>query len=246
MAQQQMNAERLQLFQEIARALPDNTARTNFTRYRNLSEQHISSLQLNLRQFQQPVLPPVRPATSNSEVGARIEYELDNTTLPVNPHDFDRIPAALAQATIRFHQANGSTLPLGCWISQNAPSHPNGYVKINYRNTRVDGQPLGIQIYLHQLTLIAHNRRGELQAAVDPARDLQVSHLCHEGRCYNPGHLAVEDGDMNKDRNTCQGHFIIKHGGMAWHPCAHWTRGVRQRCILPEKVLEDGWHSNAL
>lgn len=244
MAQQQLNAERLRLFQEVARALPDNTARTNLTRYRNLSEQHINALQREIRQFQQQQLPPVRPQTTDSVVGGRLEYELDNTTLPVDAHDYDRIPEALSQETIQYHRANGSTLPLGCWISQNTPSHINGYVKVNYRNTRINGQALGIQIYLHQLTLIASGRRAELQATTDSERDLQVSHLCHEGRCFNPAHLVVEDSSMNKDRNTCQGHFIIRHGGMAWHPCSHWTSGVRQRCILPEKELADGWHSN--
>jgi hypothetical protein len=245
MAAPQRNAERLALFQEVARAMPDDTTRQNLTRYRNLSERHINTLQGELQQFQQPPLPPVRPQTTDTVLGHRLEYELDNATLPTDPHEYDRIPGNLAAQTINQHFRSGTVLPLGCWISNNAPSHNNGYVKINFRNTMVNGAPLGLQIYLHQLTLIAHGRRDELQGATDPDRDLQVSHLCHEGRCFNPGHLVVEDAGMNKDRNTCQGHYIIKHGGMNWHPCVHWQTGVRKRCILPEKVLTDGWHSNA-
>jgi hypothetical protein len=245
MAEPQRNAERLTLFQEVARALPDNTARQNFTRYRNLSERHINTVHGELRAFQQLPLPPVRPQTADSTVGHRLEYVLDNATLPTNPHDFDRIPLTLARSTCQQHRNTGTRLPLGCWISPNVPSHSNGYVKINFRNTMVGGAQLGCQIYLHQLALIADNREGELKAATDPDRDMQVSHLCHEGRCFNPAHLVVEDANMNKERNTCQGHYIIRHGGMSWHPCAHARDGVRKRCILAEKFLPDGWHSNS-
>ncbi|KAL8686571.1 MAG: hypothetical protein Q9224_005409 [Gallowayella concinna] len=189
-----------------------------------------------------------RPDTSDSVAGHRLEHELDITTYPYNQHIFDIISLDLARRICDDHRRSGNQTPLGCWQSSSTSSHPNGYVKPNLRNTLIGGQKYNIQIWLHQLALIGAGRHLELKAtlyedAKKPAA-YQVSHLCHNGRCFNPEHLIVELGTENKERSSCQGHYIVKHGAMTWHPCAHHMGTARRRCLLPEKVLGDGWHQN--
>ncbi|KAI9775019.1 MAG: hypothetical protein M1835_005968 [Candelina submexicana] len=190
-----------------------------------------------------------RPVTSDSIAGHRLEHELDLTTHTYGHHIFDVLSQDLARRICADHRRTGTSTSLGCWQSPSAPGHPNGYVKPNLRNTIINGRKYNIQIWLHQLSLIGAGRHLELKATLKEEGDAlgatyQVSHLCHNGACFNPDHLIVELGAENKGRNSCQGHYIIQHLGMTWHPCAHHMGTARRRCLLPERVLGDGWHQN--
>ena len=83
------------------------------------------------------------------------------------------------------------------------------------------------------------HRIGEVGVMLTGA---QVSHLCHRGGCFNPGHIRVEPKELNVSRNSCQGRVIIvAPDGTTIHPCEHWAwRGENHpHCILP-KVKVDG------
>lgn len=141
------------------------------------------------------------------------------------------------------------TTGTACWIAAGEQAHENGYKAVNLANTysRVPGhiqQKIGIKkLYLHQLALIASNRRDELLWCTQANKLFQVSHLCHNSGCFNPEHLIVEESDRNKARNTCQGHEIIEYSGlgaMRYHPCAHGgERNEYLRCILPVRAIEE-------
>ena len=216
-------------------------------------EKIIKELTAELELAQAPVPSAVRPPTGASVQGPRIEYELDRDTIPQDPHDFDLIPDQVAARYIQGHRDNNSTITtIGCWLSRAAQGHPNGYVRPNLRNTiMADGRKHNIQVWLHQLALLSTQpaRRNELKASLrrpgETTSEYQVSHLCHHGNCFNPAHLVVEKSWENKARNTCQGHYVIKHDGMTWHPCRHHKTGVHQRCILPVNVLGNGYYENA-
>lgn len=242
MATQQRNSERLALFQEVAQALPDDTAHQNFTCYRNLSEHHINSVQGELHAFQQP-----HYLQSDRKLQTQLSDTVSNIFWTIQPCQ----QTPMTSTEFRFnlpakHASSIETLALFSHLAAGSfPMHHHTIMDTSRSIFAIPWLKEGVQIYLHQLTLIADHREDELKAAIDPERDMQVSHLCHEGRCFNPAHLVVEDSNLNKEQNTCQGHYIIKHGGMSWHPCAHAREGVRKRCILPEMTLGDGWFSNS-
>lgn len=50
-------------------------------------------------------------------------------------------------------------------------------------------------IYLHHLAFVAAGRVDELTRVGD--KGMQVSHRCHNARCFNIEHLVVESGEAN-------------------------------------------------
>ena len=136
---------------------------------------------------------------------------------------------------------------LGCWVASNEPAHDNGYKAVNLANTksRVEGrtqETIGIRkMYLHHLALIAADRRDELSWCTQANNIFQVSHLCHNGGCFNPDHLQVEETATNKARNSCQGHVILEYSGLGplrYHPCCHGgERNTLRQCILPTRYI---------
>lgn len=142
-----------------------------------------------------------------------------------------------------------------CWIAGGEPAHENGYKAVNLANTssRAEGhtgEKIGIKkMYLHHLALIADNRRDELEWCTQANNLFQVSHLCHNGGCFNPEHLRVEESDRNKARNSCQGHEIIEYSGwgpMRYHPCPHGGAMKEfYKCVLPVRsITEPGSYGN--
>ena len=138
------------------------------------------------------------------------------------------------------------TTGIQCWVAGNEPAHDNGYKAINLANTksRADGPDVKIGIkkmYLHHLALIADDRMDELSWCTQANNIFQVSHLCHNGGCFNPAHLKVEESARNKDRNSCQGHEIIQYNGsgpMRYNPCRHGGElGEYHKCLLPTRVI---------
>lgn len=137
---------------------------------------------------------------------------------------------------------------------------------MNLRNTRTEvaGQPgnIGGQPYLHQISLIADGRIDHLRNA-GQGGSKQVSHLCHNGACFNPDHLVVESEGLNKRRNTCQGakrvrffhiadnrNLRVDHHGNAlyteYNPCTHGREENYIHCLLPVREIRDGrrWATN--
>ncbi len=137
---------------------------------------------------------------------------------------------------------------LGCWITSSVPAHPNGYVKVNLRNTYYGESKLGIQPFLHQLSMVAKGHGPHL--ALTATGDWEVSHLCHNGGCFNPNHLVIEPAALNKARNICKGRHILRiEGVMEVDQCPHWDdeiwyegmRGPRKACVLPTLELNCGY-----
>lgn len=141
------------------------------------------------------------------------------------------------------------TTGLECWLAGGEPSHDNGYKAVNLSNTssREDGhtnEKIGIKkMYLHHLALVADDRRDELSWCTQANNIFQVSHLCHNGGCFNPRHLLVEESERNKARNSCQGHEIIEYSGwgpMRYNPCPHGgERREYVKCILPTRFIDE-------
>jgi hypothetical protein len=132
----------------------------------------------------------------------------------------------------------GQANDLGCWFGQTAPSHRNGYVKINLRNTRRQGGNsgfIGVQPFAHQLAVVASGRGYMLNAVAQPDHRFNVSHLCHNPGCFNPQHCVVEESSVNRLRNQCQASVILElPDGTVYNPCPHWNMGSRRMaCILP-------------
>nr|ABF71493.1 putative homing endonuclease [Pleopsidium gobiense] len=241
--------ERLEAFREVIRTKPADAsdALQRLGRYRHFCEKQFGLLWGKLRQLQDLLAPPAsaqRPDTSDSAQGHALEWLLDLTTYPRDESAYDAITVAEAQRVCNEHR-HRVVAPLGCWESNLVGRPGSGYQRVNLRNTYINGIKADVQIYLHQLTLIADGRRDELMAAVlESDLAMECSHLCHNGRCFRPTHLVVEPRAENKERQTCNGHYIIKHGGMTYNPCRHGLGSVKKNCLLPVKVLPDGYHYN--
>jgi len=150
---------------------------------------------------------------------------------------------------------------LGCWISGNAPHDPpKSYVKFNMRNTG-DPRPgktgtLNVQPFSHQLAAVAAGFGAELRMAsktaggAKNAGDLDISHLCHNGRCFNPDHVVVESHGLNDKRNECTAasavRFVGRDGSSAvYHPCQHGRQERMRVCLLPEVRIDAGAYYQA-
>lgn len=141
------------------------------------------------------------------------------------------------------------TTDLQCWIAGGSESHENGYKAVNLANTysQVPGKErtkIDIRkVYLHHLSLIADGRLDELGWCTQANNRFQVSHLCHNGGCFNPAHLVVEESGRNKDRNTCQRHEVLEYSGygpMRYNPCRHGgERGEFRKCLLPTRYITE-------
>ncbi|KAK9365153.1 zinc-binding loop region of homing endonuclease-domain-containing protein [Lipomyces kononenkoae] len=126
------------------------------------------------------------------------------------------------------------TTELGCWESNLKACH--GYCSIRLRRLRTNP-------FLHQLALIADGRSAELKMTLD-SHVFDVSHLCHNGKCFNPGHLIVESRQNNLRRKVCAGHRVVLYRDLEHNPCLHGEVEKMRKCILPLLRLEAGHHVN--
>lgn len=189
-----------------------------------------------------------------AEIEAQRATEAANIPLGVNYAAVERITLDHARQLVEQRRTEVA-LGMGCWVDTNAPTHANGYKSINLANThsRVEGhtdKKIGLQkMYMHHLALVGAGRRAELSRCTQANSIFQVSHLCHNGGCYNPDHLVVEESWRNKDRNSCQGHERIDYTGlgqMRYHPCSHGgEHNEYRRCVLPVRhITEPGIYGN--
>ncbi|KAK9257538.1 zinc-binding loop region of homing endonuclease-domain-containing protein, partial [Lipomyces tetrasporus] len=90
------------------------------------------------------------------------------------------------------------------------------------------------------ISLIASNRRDELKMTLGRRgrSTYDISHLCHNSKCFNPEHLIVESGTNNRRRKICNGQKILVHDGFSYHPCPHGKVEKLRKCILPLHHLE--------
>ncbi|KAK9483444.1 zinc-binding loop region of homing endonuclease-domain-containing protein [Lipomyces starkeyi] len=110
---------------------------------------------------------------------------------------------------------------------------------------RLTIKELGVRPFLHQLAVIATSRGDELKTTLDRSswpRRFDVSHLCHNGKCFNPEHLIVESTTNNLRRRSCNGQKVISYGNFTYHPCPHDGVEEMRKCILPTLRLEAGHH----
>lgn len=81
----------------------------------------------------------------------------------------------------------------------------NGYKRINRR---------GRKILAHRFSYCySRNIQGGING--------DISHLCHNNGCINPGHLIEEDHATNISRNGCPGYIYIAHLREYYKLCVH-------------------------
>lgn len=58
----------------------------------------------------------------------------------------------------------------------------------------------------HRIAYMAAHKclKSDLPRTDDSGRKLDVSHLCHNGRCINPAHLVLEPHETNLERMSCK------------------------------------------
>ncbi|KAK9359472.1 zinc-binding loop region of homing endonuclease-domain-containing protein [Lipomyces starkeyi] len=144
------------------------------------------------------------------------------------------ITPAMAQQLIKRYRA--VTTDLGCWESNLKPDK-GGYCRIDLRKL------LHVRLWTHQLALIADNRGAELKMTLG-SNSFDVSHICNNSKCFNPGHLIVESRQNNTRRRTCVGHKVILYGDFEYNPCRHGEIQKMRKCILPLLRLGPGHHVN--
>jgi len=101
-----------------------------------------------------------------------------------------------------------------------------------YCQLQLNGSGYGAQqgFYLiHKLSMRKENRNP------DPAlTEAEVSHICHNKRCFRSTHLIWEDGKNNKKRNSCP----CTHNGL--NICNRIHRGPP--CLLPHSLFSGEPH----
>lgn len=207
----------------------------------NSLEREINELQTQLSRV---TSTPTRPNTSASVNALRDAVEQAIVGTAQVAEDASETIEAICDLDIgwtiellkRYRQRTNAT---DCWMSNLAPGHPNGYVKVNLRNSPVPGNPdekIGVSPWLHQLAIIASGRGPTLRLTT--GAEFHVSHLCHNGSCFNPAHVVVEESELNEKRKGCQGLYVMKlPDGTVIDPCVHWTVGWRLHCILPSRHI---------
>ncbi|KAK9352180.1 zinc-binding loop region of homing endonuclease [Lipomyces doorenjongii] len=112
----------------------------------------------------------------------------------------------------------------------------NGYCRVHLRKQRGE-------LFLHQLALMANGRGAELKTTLGTT-SFDFSHLCHNGKCFNPDHLVVESEQNNLRCRTCVGHKVILYGDFEYNPCQHGEFEKMRKCILSVLRLGAGHHVN--
>jgi hypothetical protein len=142
-----------------------------------LGEQHKEILEIrNLASARQFALPP-RPPTSHSVTECReaVSRALEEAAAEIQDASStvkvlkDIHPQWARDFLIRRYKTPNCVSALGCWICNLQPGHPNGYIKINLRNTTYKPpgassgeRELGIQPWLHQMVVVGKGQGPQL------------------------------------------------------------------------------------
>lgn len=207
-----------------------------------------------------PALPPTlaslsllrttpRPPPPASDIAQRSAMELLNDrageAMDLDPYDTLATLTEISPqyALGKLQGQHKHTGPLGCWFrKKNGVVQTEEYYKFNMRNSKFQGGDVGIQVYIHQLAIVASGNAGALRLC-GQHQDFEASHLCGRRGCFNPDHLVVETKGLNKRRQLCQGKRILKVRGVTIHPCTHGQEENMRLCILGEEELRtDGTH----
>ena len=141
--------------------------------------------------------------------------------------DIDAALRRLSGGYSPYYKAK-STNAQGCWIA-NKMHNGHGYVKL-----KVAGGGRR-EFYAHHLALIHAGAWSDVfWVHCKDAGDYEISHICHNTRCFNPEHLMAEPKAENLARNSCQGLTWIQCPcpcGHRFNPCQHPVP-----CILPPSI----------
>jgi hypothetical protein len=97
---------------------------------------------------------------------------------------------------LKEQKINNCTIKGTCWESTLEPSKQNGYIQVSYKGKK----PFCIHV------LSCYDNLERL-----PNKDEDISHLCHNSKCFNPRHLCIESKIYNQQRKNCK----------VWHTCPH-------------------------
>lgn len=107
---------------------------------------------------------------------------MENTYAAYKDLSENAIDAAFKTALGHYQQG-----PNGCFESTYATDGKN-YAQVRYERKKY---------YVHVIAAIRRHKR------VPIAQQEEVSHLCHNRKCFNPSHLEYESGPINKSRGCC-------------------------------------------
>lgn len=189
-----------------------------------------------------------RPDSGSSvaEVKARLQEYLDSFTDRLDEDALSRskiwdMPQAFALRLLtekRDPQSEQAYSAIRCWMKT---PDANRYPKVNLRNTRhhTGVGTYDTQAFLHHLAVIAKGSGGKLRSVLhDPVdgEQYQVSHLCHNERCFNPDHVEIEAAVVNQARKACAGTRNINCSGCKarYVHCAHnrMDGSCGRKCIV--------------
>ena len=113
-----------------------------------------------------------------------------------------------AKERINFHSCP-SVGRYGCIEWQGAKTRNGGYGRL-VLELPVGGKK---EFRVHRLQNMVTNHMMEVPRTDQNGSLLDVSHLCHNSVCVNPGHLTLELHAKNMERRTCkeQGLCTNKH-----------------------------------
>lgn len=127
----------------------------------------------------------------------------------------DHVPRHIARATIEHLQASKTVYTAsGCWEAQTGLSGTSLYPQVQpkyvnreqrsrgragakYKPYKGENGRLG-RVLVHQLSCLAHTGQT-------PGPTQDVSHLCHNRKCFNPDHLVIEEHSENMSEQHCPG-----------------------------------------
>lgn len=149
--------------------------------------------------------PPGRPTPSLDIIARRLAYSAFLNSLPL-PTGHPNFIITSTQAANVLASKRTFTSPLGCWM--NGASYDGGYG--TYKSPRLGTTGEKVQWKLHQVALVADGRVHQRRICA-VGSGYEISHLCHNPRCFNPGHLVVE----TRQRNLVSGSsFFVSFNGL--------------------------------
>jgi len=122
--------------------------------------------------------------------------------LQINRNSLEATLKRLKKGFPPFFNA-ATTNDFGCILAQKATNKSNGkgYVKCKVAGSRKE-------FYAHHIALVVANRDNELSQVRH--LNYEISHLCHNPRCFNASHLVAESKAVNLSRLSCYYQSLIE------------------------------------